>query len=563
MNQAPTPTPTPQQPQEAASVWRRITGDIWAFSGGLWADVWNALSVSLPDLVGGVFDSIGGWFENRAGDVDQAFTNESDSWGEAATSIKAEIEKLMALPFPLDIISALGAWILGPITFVGARIQMAMMPALHEAAQETKSGIPDIGALATLWWKNPENRVQIQDWFEQNNMDAEARFFLTTAVRNYGDLGVIFDLRRRGIIESDEDAVVRIQTLGFSEGDAQGVLELRNIIPNISDLIRMAVREAFDPDAIERFKLDEAYPEELTPWAERQGLSEDWAKAYWRAHWDLPSVGQGFEMLWRTDFTEEDLDLLMRVADINPYFRPFLKEIAHRPYTRVDVRRMYGLHILDRNGVKTAYMDLGYDEEKAENMTEFTIRYENRSETQDLISKTLWSLKNGLMSQKEAGVYIEALLGDARTQPWVKTEADFLVKRQLTEMGLDLVNAEMARIKGLYTSRRIDLNGVSDLLDDMELDAVAKAELIAVWNQARKAKARYPTKKELQEYLIEGIIERDVWWAEMENLGYEGKYLEWYLTKMMMGKGIAYGEASAYAQAAGRTSTGSLGSYGR
>ncbi len=70
-------------------------------------------------------------------------------------------------------------------------------------------------------------------------------------------------------------------------------------IPPIADLITMAVREAFSPDVAIRFGQYEDFPEPFADYARQKGMTEEWAKRYWAAHWNLPSPQQGFAMLHR------------------------------------------------------------------------------------------------------------------------------------------------------------------------------------------------------------------------------------------------------------------------
>jgi len=59
-------------------------------------------------------------------------------------------------------------------------------------------------------------------------------------------------------------------------------------------------------------------------------------------------------------------------------------EAAYHPFTRVDVRRMYRVGVLDVGDLDRAYMDLGYDVSKAAAMREFTVKYEKRDGTSTL-----------------------------------------------------------------------------------------------------------------------------------------------------------------------------------
>ncbi|GAI80365.1 unnamed protein product, partial [marine sediment metagenome] len=151
--------------------------------------------------------------------------------------------------------------------------------------------------------------------------------------------------------------------------------ELAYQIPPVADIITMAVREAFTPDIARRFGQYEDLPSEYVEAVQKKGLSKEWAERYWAAHWSLPSPQQGFEMLHRGVIGIDDLNMLMRALDIMPFWRDKLTQIAYRPLSRVDVRRMFALGVLDVSGVRKAYTDIGYNDYNANLMTQFTIKY--------------------------------------------------------------------------------------------------------------------------------------------------------------------------------------------
>ena len=78
----------------------------------------------------------------------------------------------------------------------------------------------------------------------------------------------------------------------------------------------MVAKEAFEPDIYTTLGLDEEFPSEQVKWLEDQGISEEWARKYWIAHWDQPSIGQGFEMLHRGVIGPATLDMLFRAIEI-------------------------------------------------------------------------------------------------------------------------------------------------------------------------------------------------------------------------------------------------------
>ena len=233
--------------------------------------------------------------------------------------------------------------------------------------------------------------------------------------RRFLPVDVALSLFWRGYL-SEKDISEILQSQGYTDTDVQGFLTASSIIPGTNDLIRMAVREAFSEDVVRKFGYDEDFPPAFAEWAKKQGLSEDWARRYWRAHWELPSVQLGFEMLHRGIIDQATMATLLRVADYPPFWRDKIMAVSYTPFTRVDVRRMYGLKILDYEGVVRAYKDIGYDDEKARKLADFTVKYEDengenkrekcRQLSQSVIIK---AYKKGILNRQEAFDSLKAI----------------------------------------------------------------------------------------------------------------------------------------------------------
>lgn len=171
-----------------------------------------------------------------------------------------------------------------------------------------------------------------------------------------------------------------LQAQGWSADDVKRQKKAAFTPPPIGDLIRMAVREVFSPQQRRELQLDADYPEALTPLARQQGISEEFARDYWAAHWQLPSIGQAFEMLHRGEIDQAGLDSFLRAADISPAWREKLTAISFRVFTRVDIRRMFRLGILSESELTRAHQDLGYDADKAAKLTRFVVALEAERE---------------------------------------------------------------------------------------------------------------------------------------------------------------------------------------
>lgn len=143
-------------------------------------------------------------------------------------------------------------------------------------------------------------------------------------------------------------------------------------IPSLSDMIRFAVREVYAPQAErDRLGIDLDYPDAFTAQAAMHGLDEQYARAYWAAHWRLPSAQQGYRMLWRGELDLAGLDGLLKALDYPKPWRDRLRNIAYAVPGRVDLRRMLEHGVIDRAQVKAGYQRLGYNQADAETLTVF------------------------------------------------------------------------------------------------------------------------------------------------------------------------------------------------
>jgi hypothetical protein len=172
-----------------------------------------------------------------------------------------------------------------------------------------------------------------------------------------------------------------LQALGYKLADHGLIENIKKPIPGPTDLVRMAVREAFSPEIYGKYGYHLDFPDDFAKYMKMWGYDEFWAKAFWASKWELPSVQLGYEMLHRRIIDEEGLSTLLRVADYPVYWREKMIKASYSPYTRVDARRMYGLKVLTRDQVYWSYRDIGYDDEHAKNLTEFTVRYEDENGT--------------------------------------------------------------------------------------------------------------------------------------------------------------------------------------
>jgi len=151
-----------------------------------------------------------------------------------------------------------------------------------------------------------------------------------------------------------------LKALGYSDEQIKLLDKLTLAYPSASDIVRFAVREVFSEDVVQKYGYDKDIPQGYLEWARKLGLSEEFAKWYWRAHWEIPSPTQAIELLSRGIIDPEDFDTILKIHDIAPFWRPRMLALAFDPYTRVDVRRMYELGILTDDDLIKAAKAAGY-----------------------------------------------------------------------------------------------------------------------------------------------------------------------------------------------------------
>jgi len=119
-------------------------------------------------------------------------------------------------------------------------------------------------------------------------------------------------------------------------------------IPPPSDLISFVVKECFPLE-----KLPEA-PAEFTKYMRFQGYNELWSRAYWEAHWRLPSPERIYEAFHRGILSEDEVKKYIVWHDYKPTPRPgihisdvdLMLKLTYRLPTRTEARMMYEMGIL-------------------------------------------------------------------------------------------------------------------------------------------------------------------------------------------------------------------------
>jgi len=366
----------------------------------------------------------------------------------------------------------------------------------------------------------PEKTAEVRDAMRRSGISEEDIDLMFIATYRLYDENIIRTLWLRGEIDDDK-LYERMRELGFTDTRTAELVKTWEVIPGIQDILYMVGKEAFEPDAIKLMGLSDEFPVEQVQWAKKQGLSEDWMKKYWYAHWDQPPIQMGLEMLHRKVIGEEELDMLFRTVETPPYWRGKIKEIAYNVLTRVDTRRMHKLGVLTEDELVSVYEDQGYSRENAVRMTKFTIQFNQETERELTKTEILTSYKAEAMPKDAALALLEKL-------NYPETEASYLLAFEDYKREKDY-KADMVKIIGeRYEKRLIDKTKVRQDLGVLNLQGREIELLIAKWELNLMKDVKFPSKADLDKFYKNKIISEDEYSHQMDLLGYGALYIDWY-----------------------------------
>ena len=335
---------------------------------------------------------------------------------------------------------------------------------------------------------------------------------------------------RRGILDNKAELAKKLRSLGFLEEDIDDqYLRLTEFIPPPTDLIRMMIREAADesipfwPESDETFygsdKVSGVWAGKVIEWAAEQGMDEEVFKLLWRAHWDLPSAGQLFEMYQRlrnlpaddpAHITWDEVERTLRQNDMLPAFIPRFREISFNPLTRRDAVRGYGTGSLDDEQFSFAMGQLGYNDKNTELLVKI---YKKRKE------ESAWNEKPSRLYTRGGINFAElsrqlTLLG--YTESEIKGAKEFAIAtiKANTQIVCNKALSKDYLIGGL-SDEELYAGLVANGLDDDQAKIIAEAVKCE-----KRAKPKELGASALCRLADDGVIEYQQMLTRLMNLGY-------------------------------------------
>lgn len=371
---------------------------------------------------------------------------------EAIRRREAPLAALLGIPFIAGMLLAQASAVLAPLNETTGHAAWNALPV-------RAIGVQDVAAATVrdqLSYDAAQGEARIQ------GISPERFATLVELARAFPPAQEVIDAWRRDLITQDR-AGTYLARLGYPSDVREMLFQAAFIPTPPQDAIRFAVREVYDPVRRDELTLDADLPARFLEEARKAGLSEQLARDYWAAHWELPSVGQVFEMAHRgakdmhgRTFTLEDVRKYLVAADVAPYWRPLLEQIAYSPLTRVDVRRMRKLDVLSRDEVRDAYLALGYDATNAERLAAFVeadVKGEKKLEKADLTaglrSRIVTAVAAGTLSEDRGRTLLAELDADPADVEMLIAESQEIREGARAQRIRELV--EQLVVKGKWT----------------------------------------------------------------------------------------------------------------
>jgi hypothetical protein len=323
-----------------------------------------------------------------------------------------------------------------------------------------------------------------------------------------------------------------------------------------SDLIRMAVKDAWDDNVAKALGYDEPFPPEFRQWMRKQGLAWpfstepglqtqskalDWAQLIWRAHWENVSPTQSYEMGHRlrkgrvpdnvvtpvvsADPTQFTVDMALKIADYPSEARKRLIAITYRIPSRSDLGLAYKYAALDKPQIRRAVEDIGYDPKPkpdgdpsaADVMTELITRQADQQRLSNPIGQSRTRVErayeDGAVGRQEATALLRNLVFTEQESTLLLNMVDLHVKqRSLRDI-----------IRGI---RRNYLHGEYDRAEAEQALQVARVasdripDYLNRWQWSLHVRYRFTSAASLSNWLRRGFVGEGEVRFRLRRIGY-------------------------------------------
>ena len=432
-----------------------------------------------------------------------------------------DFNKLKDLSEPMEWFTWIGIW----IATIGVTVKGFVYAVTGDIRRKQFSQYEpenmDVNSALRAAFIAPEKIELVKRILEEAGLpDDQIELMFISMYRVY-DEGIVRGLFLRG--EIDETKMFeRMKQLGYTDTRINEIVKLWQVIPGVQDIVRYIAKEAFEPDKIKTFGLMEEYPVEAEKWAKMQGVSKKWVEAEWVAHWRDLGIDFMLEAFHRHIVDWDLVKDYMSLIEIPPKLQSIVRDTAFRVYTRVDVRRMHAMGVLNDAELVTAYLDQGYDEDKAVKMAEFTIQY-NIQQQKDLTkSEILKGYAERIIPKEEAKDMLVDMKYDSDEAEYLLTFEDYKENKKLEDLVLK-------NIATRFQSNLISEFETRSRLAKLNLSGERIDLLVEKWQIDITVDIKPASKADSDKFYAGGLIDKDNYRDRLKKIGYLDKDIDLYI----------------------------------
>lgn len=499
-----------------ASLWDTVSG---FFEAGF-KQVWSGYHDNVLAAIRGTIDFVKkDWKQDEEAKWNEMLSLfEKDKWIDVET--KKQLMKLRELPKGGDVVCYFAIFLLLSLKQVTTWTNVIASDIRRNLNVQHRPTDASAGELIHAAFLQPKKEKEVKHILAQLGLPEQQIELLFLSFHRAYDEGTIRTLYFREVI-TEPQVYEKMKAIGYNKERTKEIMQSWPVLPSLGDIVRYIAKEAFEPKMIELFGLLEDYPVEAEEWAAKQGLSKRWVEAEWVAHWRDLGIDFMLEAYHRHIVDWPLVERYMALIEIPPKLREIVKDTAFRVYTRVDVRRMHSIGVLNDAELIVAYQDQGYDETKAIKMAEFTIKYNKEHERDLTKSEVLKGYTERLIQKEEA----ETMLIDME---YSESEADYLLAYEDYKFTKKLEVKRIANIQFRFVNNFITEHETRTQLNTLVLRGEQIDVLIEEWKIDIFENRKLPSKTDLDKFFKAKIIDKDIYQDEMFKLGYSQKYVGWF-----------------------------------
>lgn len=372
----------------------------------------------------------------------------------------------------------------------------------------------------------------------------------------------LVDLYQRGVIETESAWIERMRQQGILDPKySDEYLALAKWVPQPPDMTRLMTRDALDPAAVARAGLDTDFEQKfyggpvadpnapMVKWARASGIDAEMFRYLWRAHWELPSPTQLYEMLHRlrTDrpeyiqwaqkhaewilggkvgeepvepptITARDVEETLKQDDKAPAFIKRLMAISYHPMNRTDALNAFHANLMSAEELHERFKDNGYDEPTAKRMVEIAsnLRQRRLANVSGVwtVRKVMQGYRDGVIVRARADELLLPLVVDPLQRAALLRGVDL-------EASAETRKRQIAAIRRGYFVAAYGDDEAAKKLRVLGVDPQRESDLIAQWKADRDGRYREPSARQILQWATLLIITPDDAFTRLLRLGYE------------------------------------------